>query len=62
MDEKAIEIIKMLLRVLPNNTAHYNDPSWEWCWNKLSNYAQDEAIVAAGKARNFLKDVEKKFL
>lgn len=53
---EAVEIIKALLRVLPNTT-YYKDPSWEWCWNELSDAAQDGVILAAGKARNFLKDV-----
>jgi hypothetical protein len=56
---EAVGIIKALLRVLPNNTAHDKDPSWVWSWNELSDAAQDEVILAAGKARNFLKDVEK---
>ena len=54
---EAVGIIKMLLRVLPNNAVH-DDPSWVWSWNELSDAAQDEVIITAGKARNFLKDVE----
>lgn len=46
-DIKYIEIIQLLLNHLPDNE-YYEDPTWEYAWEELSNSAQ-EAVKAAGK-------------
>lgn len=48
------KVIKMLLAVLPDSIRDY-DPSWEYCWNELSDDAQEQVVEARHEAMQLLK-------
>ncbi len=48
-------VIKMLLAVLPDSIRDH-DKSWEYCWNELSDDAQEQVVEARRKALKFLDD------
>ena len=50
-DPKAIEIIKQLMQVLPDHTG---GNTWTWCWEELSDEAQEKVKTARHQAHTFL--------
>jgi len=51
------EIIKKLLSVLPDSEMH-DDKCWDWCWEELSDKAQEEVKEARGIALKYLRGEE----
>lgn len=55
MDKQNLtQIIEMLLTVLPDSTCDH-DPSWEYCWNELSDDAQELVVAARHEALDLLR-------
>ncbi len=54
MSEKAQAVIVKLLKVLPDSI-HDHDASWGYCWNELSDDAQEQVKAAGREAAWFLE-------
>lgn len=50
----AINVIALLLDHLPDSL-HPDDKTWEWCWNELSDRAQDSVQNVRREAIELLK-------
>ncbi len=56
-EEKLREAIHALLNVLPSSgywAKLEDDESWKWCWDELSDDAQNHVIAAGKKAEETL--------
>jgi hypothetical protein len=54
----ADEVILKLLSVLPDNEILHDDISWGWCWDELSDEAQEEVKKARRMALDYLRGGE----
>lgn len=53
---KQSEIIQLLLNHLPDSNFYNGDDCWDWCWNELSDEAQEAVKDARQKAMSSYDD------
>ena len=57
---KMVALVGELLDCLPDSRKWWvSDDTWEWCWEELSDGAQDKVAKVRRKALTLLAEVEK---
>jgi hypothetical protein len=56
--QKAKKIIELLLDSLPDSHVNNDDTTWLFCWEELSDEAQQIVINARQSATDFLTSLE----